>query len=61
MSADFSCIKGAEGALNDPNCPVTSIYDLNYSVKTIKTAKSFLGGQALFTEPIGPIKCGGAP
>lgn len=61
MSADYSEIEGAVDALNNPNCPVTSIYDLGYSVKTIKTANNFTGGQAIFTEPIGPIKCGGAP
>ena len=37
----------------------------NYSYETVEytfdTLKSFTGGTALFTHPLGPVKCGGAP
>lgn len=40
---------------------MTSVYDINYAAKTIKMAKAFTGGKAIFTESKGPVKCGGAP
>ena len=61
ISADYSFAKGAEEALKDKDCPVTSIYDLTYAAKTNRLAQSFAGGKAIFTESQGPVKCGGAP
>jgi len=57
----FDKIEGATAALEDPDCPVGSIYDLDYAYKFSKLRDSFMGGNALFTLPVMPIKCGGAP
>ena len=57
----FDKIQGATAALEDPDCPVGSIYDLDYAYKFSELRDSFQGGQAIFTLPVMPIKCGGAP
>lgn len=54
-------IKGLEEALKDPNVPVGSNYWLRYAEKYGKLMKDFRGGEAIFTQPAGIIKCGGAP
>ncbi|EGR29692.1 hypothetical protein IMG5_150610 [Ichthyophthirius multifiliis] len=53
--------KGMQEALDDPNCPVGSIYWKDYAVKFSKLVENFQGGNVIFTEPQQPIKCGGAP
>lgn len=58
---DFGGIKGLQEALDDPTCPVGSIYWKDYATKFNKFASEFKGGKAVFTEPPMPIKCGGAP
>lgn len=60
IQLDFNRIKGLEEALEkDPT--VLS----NYSVKTVNKTwpaiKEFNGGNAIFTQPVNPIKCAGAP
>jgi sulfide:quinone oxidoreductase len=57
----FDKIEGATSALEDPDCPVGSIYDLEYAYKFSELRDQFQGGQAIFTLPVMPIKCGGAP
>lgn len=57
----FDMIEGAKEALDDPNCPVGSIYTLDSAFKTSQMREDFKGGKALFTMPVVPIKCGGAP
>ena len=49
-------IKGAKECLDDPNYPVGSIYSLNYAIKTARLARALMKGNAIFTEPVGPIK-----
>ncbi|EAS07915.1 FAD-dependent pyridine nucleotide-disulfide oxidoreductase (macronuclear) [Tetrahymena thermophila SB210] len=61
IKVDFKGIKGLKEALDDPNCPVGSIYWKDYATKFNQFAKEFKGGKAVFTEPQMPIKCGGAP
>jgi len=57
----YDMIDGAQEALDDPNSPVGSIYYLEGAYKTSVLRDSFRGGNAVFTCPKFPIKCGGAP
>ena len=34
---------------------------MKYAEKMSTIGKEFKGGRAIFTEPVAPIKCGGAP
>lgn len=61
IELDFNSIKGVKEALDDPNCPVGSIYAKEYVEKIPKMTKELKGGMAIFTEPVMPIKCAGAP
>lgn len=47
--------------MEDPKSNVCSIYDHNYAQKTGKLGERLKSGKAIFTEPIMPIKCAGAP
>jgi sulfide:quinone oxidoreductase len=40
---------------------VSSNYDFNHAPYTWEMIKNFKGGTAIFTNPVSPIKCGGAP
>ena len=57
----WDLIPGLQEALNDPTCPVVSIYDFDSCVKTSKFIGEFDKGTALFTQPPQPFKCAGAP
>lgn len=57
----FDMIEGAQAALDDPDTPVSSMYTLEGAYKTSVLRENFKGGNALFTSPSFPIKCGGAP
>ena len=57
----YDRIEGAQEALDDPNCPVGSMYYLKGAYKTSVLRENFRGGNAIFTCPPFPIKCGGAP
>lgn len=57
IKIDLDGIEGLREAIGKNN--VTSVYvDPNY---TWKVLKGFKGGNAVFTQPATPIKCGGAP
>jgi len=58
---DYEKIDGLKAALEDDNCPVGTIYDRNYAVKTDRIMSEVKSGEVLFTQPNCPIKCGGAP
>jgi len=58
---NWNAIKGSLDALNDPECPAGSIYTVNSAQKFNKLVSDFNGGTAIFTHPIVPIKCAGAP
>ena len=57
----FDKIPGAQEALDDAKAPVGSIYTLEGAYKTSVLRETFRGGNAVFTVPPFPIKCGGAP
>ena len=57
----YDKIEGAQEALDDPDCPVGSMYYLKGAYKTSVLRENFRGGNAIFTCPPFPIKCGGAP
>jgi sulfide:quinone oxidoreductase len=57
----YDRIEGAAEALAEPDCPVGSIYRLEYAYKTSKFREAFRGGKAIFMLPQMPVKCGGAP
>ena len=61
LSLRFDKIQGAREALEDMNSPVGSMYTLEYAYKTSILRETFRGGNAIFTSPAFPIKCGGAP
>ena len=57
----YDMIPGSSEALDDPNCPVGSMYRFDYAEKMRRLREGFKGGKAIFTVPQMPIKCGGAP
>ncbi|KAH8902022.1 FAD/NAD(P)-binding domain-containing protein [Coniochaeta sp. PMI_546] len=59
----ISCdsIDGLPEALADPECPVSSIYGYDTCEKVFGTIQKLRGGDAIFTQPAGVIKCAGAP
>lgn len=57
----YDLIEGAQAALDDVTSPVGSMYNLEGAYKTSVLRESFRGGNAVFTSPPFPIKCGGAP
>lgn len=60
LKIDWNAIPGLPEALkNDPR--VSSNYDYNLAEKTYQAVKNFKGGNAIFTHPATPVKCGGAP
>jgi sulfide:quinone oxidoreductase len=48
-------------SVGKPGSGVTSNYSYETVAATWEAIRSFPGGTALFTEPITPVKCGGAP
>lgn len=59
IEIDWGAIKGLKESLGKNNvCSNYSYEHVNYTWETIRNFKS---GTALFTHPITPIKCGGAP
>jgi len=59
ISLEWSRVKGLEGALGKDG--VASNYSYDLVDKTWDFIREFKGGNALFTHPSTPIKCGGAP
>jgi Uncharacterized NAD(FAD)-dependent dehydrogenases len=59
IQLDWHLIKGLREALGKDG--VTSNYAPNYAPYTWELIKNFQGGNALFTFPNTPVKCGGAP
>jgi len=52
-------VDGLEEALATPQ--VGSVYSLDGATKTWDAMRAFQGGTAIFTNPLGQVKCGGAP
>lgn len=59
IQIDWDLVKGLPKALG--NGGVTSNYSRDYAPYTWETINNFAGGTAIFTFPVTPIKCGGAP
>jgi len=59
IQIDWHLIKGLKEALGKNG--VTSNYSKDYAPYTWEIIKNFKGGNAIFTHPATPIKCGGAP
>lgn len=51
IRCDFDGIKGLKEALDDPDCPVGSIYWKDYADKFDKLAANTKSGKVIFTEP----------
>ncbi|KAK4645144.1 hypothetical protein QC761_310800 [Podospora bellae-mahoneyi] len=61
IKVDFNSIKGLQDALSNPDSGVSSIYGYDTCDKADRTIKALKGGQAIFTQPMGVVKCAGAP
>jgi sulfide:quinone oxidoreductase len=59
IQIDWDGIKGLREALGREG--VCSNYSYEYVDKTWEFIRNFRGGNALFTQPNTPVKCGGAP
>jgi sulfide:quinone oxidoreductase len=59
MQLDWCKVKGLTQMLGKDG--VCSNYSYEYVDKTWEFIRSFKGGNAIFTQPATPIKCGGAP
>ncbi len=59
IQVDWDKIKGLTESLGKAG--VCSNYSYDYVDKTWEFIRSFKGGNAIFTQPGTPIKCGGAP
>ncbi|TVR07296.1 MAG: NAD(P)/FAD-dependent oxidoreductase [Phormidium sp. GEM2.Bin31] len=59
IQIDWHLIKGLKEAIGKNG--VTSNYSPQYAPYTWESIRNFRGGNALFTYPNTPIKCGGAP
>lgn len=59
IQINWNGIKGLTEALG--HAGVTSNYSKDYAPYTWEVIKNFKGGNAIFTYPATPIKCGGAP
>jgi len=57
----WSKIPGLAESVGKPGTGVVSNYSYETVASTWEAIRSFRGGTALFTEPITPVKCGGAP
>jgi len=61
IAINYDGIKGLKAALEDSHAPVSTIYSYATCDKTFDNIKTLTGGQALFTQPVGVVKCAGAP
>eukprot|EP00106_Octopus_bimaculoides_P005630 XP_014773072.1 PREDICTED: sulfide:quinone oxidoreductase, mitochondrial-like [Octopus bimaculoides] len=60
LQLNFDWVKGLpEALMSDPR--ICSNYSVHTVGKTFSALQSFEGGNAIFTVPATPIKCGGAP
>jgi sulfide:quinone oxidoreductase len=54
-------IPGLAESVGRPDTGVTSNYSYETVSSTWEAIRAFRGGTAIFTEPLTPVKCGGAP
>ncbi|KAF9237138.1 FAD/NAD(P)-binding domain-containing protein [Melanogaster broomeanus] len=61
LKVNFSAIPGLESALQQNESGVSSIYSYDTVDKVWKDIHRLQNGKAIFTQPVGAIKCAGAP
>ncbi len=61
LQPDYQRIPGLKEALEDPQVPVATNYEMKYAEKMNRLRNEIQSGKAIFTMPSTPIKCGGAP
>lgn len=61
IKVDLGSVKGLPEAAANPDANVSTIYNFDTVSKTFPTIQRFTSGQAIFTQPVGVIKCAGAP
>jgi sulfide:quinone oxidoreductase len=61
IALQWTKIPGLAESVGKPGTGVTSNYSYETVTATWEAIRSFRGGTALFTEPMTPVKCGGAP
>lgn len=61
IQIDWERIPGLTESVGKPGTGVVSNYSYDTVAATWQAIRAFQGGVALFTEPVTPIKCGGAP
>lgn len=59
LQVDWDKIEGLRDTLGKNN--VSCNYSFQHAPYTWEMIKNFKGGKAVFTNPVSPIKCGGAP
>ena len=61
VAPQWTKIPGLAESVGKPDTGVVSNYSYETVASTWDAIRSFRGGTALFTEPLTPVKCGGAP
>ena len=61
VAPQWTKIPGLVESVGKPGTGVVSNYSYETVAATWEAIRSFRGGTALFTEPVTPVKCGGAP
>lgn len=61
IKINYDSIKGLPEALADKSSLVSSIYGRDTVSKVFSTIQSLKQGRAIFTQPVGVVKCAGAP
>jgi len=61
LQIDWNAIQGLPRALADPSSGVSSIYSFETCDKVWDDVEALRAGSAVFTQPVGIIKCAGAP
>lgn len=60
LEVDFAGVTGLQEALRDPQSPVSSIYSASTVEKVWSNIQAIRDGKAIFTQPMGVVKCAGA-
>ncbi|KAI6300352.1 hypothetical protein MCOR33_003926 [Pyricularia grisea] len=61
IKIEYASIKGLAEALADKSSLVSTIYGRDTVPKVFSTIQSLKQGTAIFTQPVGVVKCAGAP
>lgn len=59
LQTNFDAIKGLPAALDDPSSGVSTIYSYKTCDKVWTDIENLQSGNAVFTQPVGVIKCAG--